>query len=247
MVQSLAVPRSILILGGTSESRELASLLVEAGHHVTTSLAGRTTAPAIPQGKLRVGGFGGAAGIVNYIRDNDIDLIADATHPFAQNISRHAFDAASAYGIEYLRLERPPWTPRAGEKWVLVKNSSQAAAVISSGARVLVTIGRKEISPFLERQDLGGVVRMIEKPDSEIPQHWHLHQARPPFTVAEETEFMRRQNIEWLVTKNAGGQSTFAKMIAASALGIKIVVIDRPEKPRARTAPTARALVELIE
>ena len=200
------MPSRVLILGGTGEARELALLLMNQGYDVITSLAGRTSGPLLPAGRVRVGGFGGPEGLARFIREESIEVIADATHPFAAQISAHAFAAARICNIRYVRLERPAWQAEEGAAWTSVKNASEAAAMVPPDARVLLTIGRKEVSPFVERQDLSGVIRMIEPPEHPLPARWKLMLARPPFTPEQEKTLMQTHGIGVLVTKNAGGE-----------------------------------------
>jgi precorrin-6A/cobalt-precorrin-6A reductase len=241
------VPRRILILGGTAEARALAILLANKGHDVISSLAGRTASPLLPPGRVRIGGFGGPEGLAGFIREESIEVIADATHPFAAQISAHGFTAAQSCGIRYVRLERPPWQAEYGDAWTLVKSAGEAAAVISQGARVLLTIGRKQITEFVGRRDLSGVIRMIEPPDHPPPAQWKLMLARPPFTADQEKLLMREHDISVLVTKNAGGAQMASKLQAARDLGVAVIMIERPRKPTAETAATPEELVKIIE
>jgi precorrin-6A/cobalt-precorrin-6A reductase len=241
------VPSRVLILGGTGEARELALLLMNEGHDVITSLAGRTSSPLLPAGRVRVGGFGGPEGLARFIREESIEVIADATHPFAAQISAHAFAAARICHIRYVRLERPAWQAEEGVAWTSVKNASEAAAMVPPDARVLLTIGRKEVSPFVERQDLSGVIRMIEPPEHPLPARWKLMLARPPFTPDQERTLMQTHGIGVLVTKNAGGEIMASKLHTARELKVCVVMIERPQKPPAETAPTPEELVKIIE
>ncbi|MGE0210482.1 MAG: cobalt-precorrin-6A reductase [Parvibaculaceae bacterium] len=236
----------ILILGGTTEARAAAEALIARGHDVVTSLAGVTRHPHEPRGKVRKGGFGGVEGLEAYIRDNGIALLADATHPFAAVMSAHAVEAADRAGIPCIRLERPAWEPRAGDRWMRVPDIGEAAEAVPQGARVFLTIGRKEIAPFVGRPDLSGLARMIEAPESPLPASWTLLLARAPFLLEDERSLMKESAITVLVTKNSGGQ-TEAKLEAARALGVLVVMIERPTKPPTQTANDVEGLVRLIE
>ena len=229
----------MLILGGTSEARELAGLL---GDEAITSLAGVTGAPLLPEGPVRSGGFGGVDGLTAYCRAEAITHIADATHPFAVNISRHAKAAADALHLPYVRLERPAWTARGGDHWQCVPALTAAAAAIPDGARVLVTTGRKDLAPFLARPGLTGIIRMIEAPAVSLPETWQLLLARPPFTVESDLRLMRCAGITHLVSKNSGGEPTRAKLDAARALGLPVIMLTRPVKPAALAFPDAAGL-----
>jgi precorrin-6A/cobalt-precorrin-6A reductase len=240
------VPKRVLILGGSAEARTLATLLLHQGHDVITSLAGATSAPLLPAGRVKLGGFGGREGLASFIREERIHIIADATHPFATTISASAFAAALACGIDYVRLERPEWQPQPGDQWKIVKSAKAAADILPSDAIVFLTIGRKGIQPFISRADLAGVVRMIEPPSEPIPPNWKLVLERPPFTVDDELSLMRQYDITVLVSKNAGGEQTSAKLVAARRLRVAAVIIERPVKPDAPKAPTAEGIARLI-
>jgi precorrin-6A/cobalt-precorrin-6A reductase len=227
----------VLILGGTADARALANRLVAAGCDVTTSLAGVTSEPELPNGKVRRGGFGGAAGLVDYLRDEKFDALIDATHPFAARISAHAAEAARMASVPILRLERPAWKRGDRDTWSEVPDVEAAASRLPPGARVLLTIGRKGIAPFLARGDLGGIVRVIE-PLEDLKAGWKAQVARPPFSVDAERAMMAREKITHLVSKNAGGDLTRAKLVAARALGLPVVMIARPPKPNVERAAT---------
>src|SRR3569623_2047409 len=129
----------ILILGGAGEARELAGRLGGLGQDVTTSLAGRTASPLLPPGKLRVGKFGGIAGLVGYLEALRFDRLVDATHPYAGLISINAVAAAGRTGIPLVRFMRPPWPEPKGAGWVHFGDLEAAAAALPAGATALVT------------------------------------------------------------------------------------------------------------
>ena len=238
--------KRVLILGGMSDARVLARELVAAGYDVISSLAGVTQSPVLPEGEVRVGGFGGEEGLYNFVKSGNYVAVADAAHPFAAQISQHGFDAAKRAGTAYLRLERKPWTAVADDHWVEVPNIMGAVDALPSQARAMLTIGRKEIAPFLARGDLSGVARMIETPLLPIPPNWHLILARPPFSLEGEHNLLIKHRITHLVTKNAGGPQTEAKLLAARALSLPVVMIARPAKPKAKTFASASDLVAAL-
>jgi precorrin-6A/cobalt-precorrin-6A reductase len=239
--------KRILVLGGTSDARTLAAELIAAGYETVTSLAGVTEAPVMPKGEVRVGGFGGEEGLYAYLKDGNFAALADATHPFAAQISQHGFNAAKRAGLPYFRLEREPWQPAAGDHWIGVPNIADAAAALPSDSRVMLTIGRKEIAPFLARGDISGVARMIEISPLPMPANWQVILARPPFSFKAESDLLTKHRITHLVTKNAGGAQTEAKLVAARALGLPVIMIARPVKPKGQTFTSAPALVAALE
>jgi precorrin-6A/cobalt-precorrin-6A reductase len=238
--------KRILVLGGTSDANVLATELLKSGFDVVTSFAGVTENPVLPQGEIRVGGFGGEDGLLDYLKAEGFVALADATHPFAAQISRQGFRAAKRAGIPYLRLERAAWTPLPADNWISVPDAEAAVAVLPNAAHALLTIGRKEIGAFLVREDLSGVARMIEKPPFELPPSWALVLARPPFSVDSEIDLLAFHKITHLVTKNAGGKLTVAKLMAARAQRIPVVMIERPQKPPTPAFGSAPALVAAL-
>ena len=209
--------RRVLILGGTTEARELAALLEEAGIRTLTSLAGVTRHPMKPAGAVRLGGFGGVAGLTDFLARERPDAVCDATHPFAARMSQHAAEAATAVGIPLLRLERPPWEPQPGDDWLVCDDIAAAADAVPPHARVFLTIGRKEAPRFLARADLAGVARMIEPLGREPPPGWRIILDRPPYPLGAEIQLFETESFTVLVTKNSGGEVMRTKLDAARA------------------------------
>lgn len=237
----------LLILGGTAEARALAERLTASGRYeVITSLAGVTRAPEKLAGTVRTGGFGGAAGLRDFITSERIALIADATHPFAARISSHAAEACADANIPCLRLDRPAWVREPGDNWQSVAGVAEAAAAIPSGATAFVTIGSQDIAAFLARDDIRLIARMIEPPDGPVGPQAEIVLARPPFTLADELALMRGRQVDVLVAKNSGGTAAQAKLTAARELGLPVIMIARPAKPAVLSADCLEAMMELI-
>ncbi len=240
------MPERILILGGTGEARRLADGLVERGYDVVTSLAGVTRQPALPKGKVRHGGFGGVEGLTEFLSGERFSLIIDATHPFAAQMSAHAFAAALRCSVPLTRLERPAWEkPRDGE-WQSVANFAEAFDAISAGGTVFVTTGRKNLHTLAEYPSLGGVVRSIEAPNAPLAAGWSLILDRPPFDIDHELGLMRQNHITHLICKNSGGTQMITKVKAANTLAIAVLVIERPVKPPCLTYSSIPALLEAV-
>jgi precorrin-6A/cobalt-precorrin-6A reductase len=236
----------ILILGGTEEARQLANQLVSMGHEIVTSYAGRTSDPDLPQGEVRVGGFGGPRGLADYLLNNGMQRLVDATHPYSVQMATNAVEAAKYTNIPLVRLVRPPWKEPQYAFWHHVRNPQEAASGLPKGARVLLTVGHMGLETFLARTDCSFVVRSIEPPERPLPVHAQSLIARPPFFIGAETELMRFEGITHLITKNSGGVQTEAKLKAAQQLRLAVVVIARPELPPAHEAPTVgRAIAAL--
>lgn len=218
----------VLVLGGTGEARRLATALVEEGADVLSSLAGRVADPVLPPGRVRVGGFGGAEGLAQALAE--VDVVVDATHPFAAGMTANAAAAAAATGTPLLRLQRPGWSAGPGDDWRWVPDLQQAAAAVAEHASVFVTTGRQGLAAFA---GLTGavLVRSVDPPEPPLPSRTTVVLARGPFTVAEETALMRQHAVDVVVTKDSGGAMTAAKLTAARELGIPVVLVRRPPLP----------------
>jgi precorrin-6A/cobalt-precorrin-6A reductase len=226
--------KRLLILGGTGDAVRLASLAVDLPRlEVITSLAGRTTAPKHLVGAVRIGGFGGAAGLVEYLQAEQIDLVIDATHPFAAQISKHGASAAAELGIPRLMLIRADWERSPEDDWIEVESVAAAVESIpASAGRIFVTIGRQQLSTFASLTDKWCLMRSIDPPDSSIQlPPGKLLLDRGPFSLESERKLLRDYQIDAIVSKNSGGDATYAKVIAARELGLPVVMVQRPIVP----------------
>ncbi|MDR6430683.1 cobalt-precorrin-6A reductase [Brucella pseudogrignonensis] len=218
----------ILILGGTAEAAKLASAFVPLPVESITSLAGRTANPTSISGKIRTGGFGGADGLATYLAHEKIDLLIDATHPYATRISQNAVQASEITNIPLLRLERPAWEKENGDNWIDVVSEAQAANLIPACERVLLALGRQHIAPFAERNDVHFFMRMIDPPEVSLPHDCEIVLAKPGNYDAEK-QFLSGRKIGLIVSRNSGGSISYAKIKAARDLGIPVMMISRPQ------------------
>jgi precorrin-6A/cobalt-precorrin-6A reductase len=250
-MQSVAKPTRtpsprILILGGTSEGSELATHLVaRADLTVISSLAGRVSQPRLPTGIVRVGGFGGAAGLVSYLVDEKIELVIDATHPFASKISGNAELACNTLGVPLIAFERPHWEPKGQDGWHVVPDVHAAATMVNhKHNRVFLSIGRQELGAFSNCEDAWFLIRTIDEPDVKLPAHSKLILRRGPFHLSDELQMLRDESISMMVSKNSGGTATYSKIEAARALRIPVVMIDRPQK---HNVPTVTRIDDVLQ
>ncbi|MFC4492904.1 cobalt-precorrin-6A reductase [Streptomyces ovatisporus] len=231
--------RRVLILGGTTEARRLAGLLLEdraerapagpAPLHVTTSLAGRVARPAQVPGAVRVGGFGGAQGMARWLREHKVDVLIDATHPFAGTISSHAAQAASLVHVPLLVLRRPGWEPAEGDDWHSVASLAEAAGALPAlGKRVFLTTGRTGLPAFAHLDDLWFLLRSVDPPEPPRPRNLVTLLDRGPFGIEGERELLSRHRIDVLVSKDSGGAATAPKLAAAREAGLPVVLVRRP-------------------
>jgi precorrin-6A/cobalt-precorrin-6A reductase len=223
---------TVLILGGTGEAREVAGRLAASGMpglRVVSSLAGRVSRPALPAGEVRVGGFGGVAGLAEWIGGNACSVVVDATHPFAATMSAHAVAACASVPAPLLRVVRAPWAAGAGDTWHQVGSEAEAAALLPSvGRRAFVTTGRQGLGAYAGVSGVSLLVRCVDPPSGTLPDGAEVLLARGPYDAAAEAELMRARGIDVLVTKNSGGALTAGKLAAARQLGIPVVMVRRP-------------------
>ncbi|MGW4224250.1 cobalt-precorrin-6A reductase [Streptomyces bauhiniae] len=226
----------VLILGGTTEARRLASALAtRPGLRVTTSLAGRVSRPGAVDGEVRVGGFGGAAGLADWLRAHRVTALVDATHPFAERITANAAEAARVAGVPHAVLRRPGW--ELDDDWFSVASLEEAARLVPRlGQRVFLSTGRLGLAAFVHLTATQFVVRSVEPPEPPMPPYCELVLARGPFTLADELDLLRSHRIDVLVTKDSGGAATAPKLAAARSLRLPVVVVRRPELPFALRA-----------
>jgi precorrin-6A/cobalt-precorrin-6A reductase len=219
----------LLLLGGTAEARALASRL-QPDVRVISSLAGRVPDPALPVGEVRIGGFGGVEGLQRWLAESGVDGVVDATHPFAATISANAATACRTLDLPHLLLARPAWPNGTA---IVVDSDTEAAEVVAANgySRVFLTTGRSGVGAFAG-VDAWFLIRAVTPPDGDVlPLRHHLALSRGPYDYDDELELLRVHGIDALVTKNSGGDMTRAKVDAADALGVPVIMVDRPLMP----------------
>jgi precorrin-6A/cobalt-precorrin-6A reductase len=230
----MATPLRILILGGTTEAGALARLITGDGRFdATLSLAGRTSNPRPQPLPTRVGGFGGADGLARYLSESRVDVVVDATHPYADQISTNAVAACSTSGVPLVSLPRRPWQAEARDRWQTVSDADAAAVALGSvPRRVFLSLGRLELHAFAPAPQHHYIARTIDPPQqTALPTDIRFLQARGPFDRAAEVRLLSDEKIDVIVSKNSGGTATYAKIEAARDLGLPVVMIARPHKP----------------
>ncbi|MEQ1953121.1 cobalt-precorrin-6A reductase [Mesorhizobium sp. CN2-181] len=240
----------ILILGGTTEARQLAEGLADRdAFEITLSLAGRTANPVDHPVPVRSGGFGGVDGLVNYLKEQEISLLIDATHPYAARISANAAQAAEQAGVKILALRRPPWRRQPYDRWTLVADAEAAVAALGSHPRkVLLALGRQELGPFETAPQHSYLIRSVDpvEPPLAVPNATYIL-ARGPFAEDAEGALLVERRIDAVVAKNSGGTATYGKIAAARALGIEVILFRRPVLPAVETADTVSATIAAID
>ncbi|MGO4387915.1 cobalt-precorrin-6A reductase [Microvirga sp. 2YAF29] len=241
----------ILILGGTTEASALAARLSgRSEFSPVLSLAGRTSDPRPLPIPTRIGGFGGIEGLAHFLKNERIEAVIDATHPFAAIMSHNAAGACARAAVPLLGLRRAPWKQQDGDHWIEAPSMDAAASVLGDmPRRVFLTIGRLELRFFASAPQHTYLVRTIEPIGDvlSVPNVLTLRD-RAPFDEAAERTLMERECIDMLVTKNSGGDATYPKIAAARALGLPVIIVSRPGKPRdVEEVTTAEAALDWLE
>jgi precorrin-6A/cobalt-precorrin-6A reductase len=242
--------RRVLILGGTAEARRLAGRLAPRGDlAVTLSLAGCTAAPAAQGVPVRIGGFGGAQGLADYLGAARIDALIDATHPYAAMISANAARAAELTNVPLLALRRPPWLPIAGDVWIEVADVVGAVAALAvAPRRVFLALGRKELAPFAQAPQHHYLVRSVDPVDPPLAvPHAVYVTGRGPFDEARDRALLQQHRIEVVVAKNSGGSATYGKIAAARTLGLPVILLQRPALPQVVAVETVEDAVAWLD
>ena len=240
----------LLILGGTAEAAELAARTAAGlpDLEVVTTLAGRTRRPRLPPGRVRVGGFGGAEGLAAFIEAEGIDLLVDATHPFAATMAANAALACARTARPHLRLLRPMWPRHADDRWHEVADATEAARLVPRlGRRVLLTVGHRDLAAFAGLGGVALVVRSIEPPAALPAPDAIWLGARGPFSLAGELALFGARGIDLLVTKASGGAATYAKLAAARELALPVLMLRRPRPPEGALVPTVAAALDWLD
>src|SRR5690349_22697021 len=240
----------ILLLGGTAEARELAVLLQTQGARFVSSLAGRVAQPRLPVGAVQIGGFGGVPGLRAYLAEQRVTAVIDATHPFAEGMSRNAAAACAADAIPLLRLERPGWSAAPGaDAWHWVADHDEAATLAAAlGARPFLTVGRQALGRFVgPLEHRRTVARVVDSPDVVLPASWTVIQSRGPYSAESERDVFDEHAIDVLVTKDSGGTYTWAKMEVAAERETPVVIVRRSRGPaNVRTVSDPAAAVAWV-
>lgn len=239
----------ILLLGGTTEASLLATKLADAGLTAVFSYAGRTDAPAAQPLPTRIGGFGGVPGLVDYLICENITHVVDATHPFAAQMSRNAITACAALQLPLIALERSAWVPLPMDHWTIVADTVAAVAALpDASARVFLAIGKQTLGDFAIRPQHHYLLRLVDPPQDPLPlPNTTVILARGPFTEAGDRALLQTHQITHVVAKNAGGKGAQAKLAAARALQLPVIMIDRPVLPPRQIARTVAAVMDWLD
>lgn len=224
---------NLLVLGGTTEATQLCRVLASEGLGGTISFAGRVERPVRQPLPQRVGGFGGVPGLVDYLRQEEITHVIDATHPFAAQMSRNAVQACAEAGVPLIAFTRAPWEAIAGDAWTQVDDTASAVRTLERPAEtVLLAVGRQSLPDFARNPQHRYILRLVDPPTAPppFPDH-HVVVSRGPFTEGGDRALMEEYGVTLVVSKNSGGTGAYAKIAAARALNLPVIMIARPQMP----------------
>ncbi|MEM6825008.1 MAG: cobalt-precorrin-6A reductase [Pseudomonadota bacterium] len=228
-----AIEPNVLVLGGTTEATALCREIALHGVRATLSFAGRVARPAPQAVPVRVGGFGGVTGLTAYLHAHAVTHVVDATHPFAANMSANAAAAAEITGVPLIALTRAPWSKKEGDRWTNVPDIAHAVAALTGPrASVMLAIGRMSLGAFASQPQHRYLLRLVDPPEEPPPfPEYKVIVARGPFSVEGDIALMKEHAVDIVVSKNSGGGAAQAKILAARALGLPMIMVARPEMP----------------
>ncbi|MGR3344175.1 MAG: cobalt-precorrin-6A reductase [Paracoccaceae bacterium] len=237
----------LLLLAGTAEARIVAERLAEMDIPAIASLAGATKDPADLAIPTRSGGFGGGDAFEAFLDAKPITAILDATHPFAQSITRRTAKIAKRRDLPYLQLVRPEWRAEPGDNWTHIEHEEDAAKHVPAAATVFLATGRQSFRHFENLADRRLICRQIDPPDAPFPYpNGSFLIGRPPFSHVDEVALFKRLSIDWLVVKNAGGVASRTKLTAARELAIPVAMIARPASTVGARVETAGQAIDWV-
>jgi precorrin-6A/cobalt-precorrin-6A reductase len=239
----------LLLLGGTADGRCLAEALHQHNIDVIYSIAGLVRIPQVAC-NIVSGGFTQFGGLADFIETEKITAILDATHPYAQNMSVNAVNAAKACHIPCWRFHRQEWQVQGGDDWQFVSHWQAALPLLVGKKSVLLSAGQLEqkfIDSLGSNSQQQQLLRTAVQPKTILPPTMQWVKAIGPFAYENEFALMQNHKTDVLVSKNSGGDSTVAKLKAARMLTIPVIMLKRPELPNADTLFfTREACIEFI-
>ena len=239
---------TLLLLAGTAEAVEIAQLLADRGVATIASLAGGSRVSRKMPVPVRVGGFGGEEGFRAFLSDHSISAVLDATHPFAERITERTARVCAEEGLPYCLVSRPAWTATPDDNWIFIDREEDAANYIPDGSVVFLATGRRSLDGFANLEGSELICRQIEAVDTPFPfQNGRFLVGSPPFSVEEERDVFTKLKVDWLIVKNAGGDASFSKMIAARQMKLPVIVIRRPSAPEVPVVETAAEALAWVE
>jgi precorrin-6A/cobalt-precorrin-6A reductase len=232
----------ILVLAGTSDARELALRIRDAGYALLTTVVTESAGKSMEAAELPVHlGRLTAAEMVQLANEHSIRMIIDATHPFAEEASKNAMEAAKTANLPYIRFERESQAYGGNPKVILVDDYAEAAEVAAQKrGNVMLTTGSKTLQIFTKRlqgmPDLTLIARMLPRKDNmEKCEELGIEQKnivamQGPFSKELNKALYEHYNVTLMITKESGKVGAVdEKLEAALEMGIETVIIGRPQ------------------
>jgi len=239
---------NVLIIGGTAEANKIAYHFINnEKYNIIISLAGRTINPKIITPNTRIGGFGGSEGLENFIHTKKIELIVDASHPYATNISRNAIETSKRLRIPIISYIRREWKRSPLDNWIDAKSFEDAIKYLPKISRTFLSLGKQNLDLFSNLKKHWFLIRTIDKIqlDTFKASHRYIY-GKGPFTILDELLIMKNNRIDYIITRNSGGDDTYAKMLAARYLKKRVIVIRRPKIVSDNNFYNTKSIVQYI-
>ena len=233
---------NILLLGGTSDAIQLAKQLIALDINVIYSIAGLVRQPTL-NCQIHRGGFQGK--MAEFLRDQQIDLLIDATHPYASKISQQAKQAANDTNIDYWLYYRPAWQKTDKDQWIEFNNWDDLLPILQNYKFPFFTLGQ---APLRHLDDINlhqhWTVRTAIKHTIHHPQ-LRLITAIGGFSLDEEAALFKKYAFDVLICKNSGGNTVIHKLQLARQYSIPVLMQCRP--PIVKTCSMFTVLSEIID
>lgn len=233
----------ILVLGGTLEGREIAGDIAGMGFKTLLTVVSGYGAGMVsddPLVEVLVGSLDDT-GLQSLIREREVRLVIDATHPYAGLVTSMAWQTAQEMQVPFIRYQRPPVAESTGYPKVYSAVNYEEAAVIAKdlGEIIFLTIGSKNLKPFVEMGRKSGrriIARVLPEPRVLVEcaaigvASRDLIAVQGPFSTEMNIAMLKEFKAGVLVTKDSGKTGgTDTKLEAAARLGIPVVVVGRPD------------------
>ena len=240
---------NILILIGTGDGLQLAKelgLLAEFNVHIFVDNRSRIRSNLKVAGEIS--SLRNEEFFHRFLIENGIEALIDASHPFDKESTELCKRVSKLADIKLTHFLRPPWTPTIDDNWTRVRTLDEAAKIIPDGSNVFIATGRIGLEKFSKLTSSKFFIRRLGKVKMHCPlDNGKFIYGDPPFSLKDEISLFRSLKIDILVIKNVGGEGSFAKVEAARAMNISVIMIERLQKPWANGIDTIPGIFKWMD